>query len=837
MKNQKVISAIVSIAAAFGGLGIVPVSAEGTNPIHQNHTFIDIAHNGNTFVAMTKNADYTAAKLYTSTDGGQNWTETMASISPANINNNAKSQQQLVYWEDKGVFVAHGAGTTYTSADGTTWTENSEIHWTTNTYLTTSGEYLILSGGSDGDSALSAQDNLETKQYGANKLQLSPTPWIPRSVAATPKDDNGDIYVLAMGQQYSYYAKMTPNPGGACTWELVNTPSGGSIPSEVYDMIYVEGAEQFLAVTGGGNLFTIANGDTFREYTLKAGTTVTGIGASDKYIVAGLSDGTMMYTQNAPINEETVWTPIPVAEGKTACTDAVRNIEFADDGESFIALSDKHIYIGDTTEYIENTEYEYVPDYREISDPYVKTDAQDNPFEGVRLIGGAYSPTLNKYVVYGDTTEKLPNEDGVESYWGMIFTSDDGLTWERVYQGYTFSLRNMDKEDPNKIASYTEVRNGAVWWENEGIFIISASTMDHTGVSLVSSDGENWSAVLTQGNTDAEGNPTPEKDTGLPLNVDIALGGDGNLYVGGSGRRVWKYTAWNTESREETLLTDVISGQWYLNQLSVSDEADPAILTYQNAEGAVKDNASGTWTAMANIASGGLLTDSVYSGSLNSFVAVSGSGHRTSIVNKDGSVAQGPVVPGGVVCKAIDTNDEVFMFAGQDGNVYTAPDTADFSGTSLEAVISANGSENTLPLTNIFKAGDKFIATASDNANSDVLAVSKDAETGSYEYVTASSLIGPGEMAPGSTVNVCVDVDNQKDEICNLTLIAAVFSPEDRCVQIETMDAAVEARVDETVTMPVVINEDVPEGSTMRLFVWDSLNGMVPLTNVSTPFN
>lgn len=836
MKKQKVISAIVSIAAAFGGLGIVPVSAAGTNPIHQNHTFIDIAHNGNTFVAMTKNADYTAAKLYTSTDGGQNWTETMTSISPAHINNNAKSQQQLVYWEDKGVFVAHGAGTTYTSADGTTWTENSAIHWTTNTYLTASGEYLILSGGSDGDSAMSAQDNLETKQYGANKLQLSPTPWIPRSVAATPKDDNGDIYVLAMGQQYSYYAKMTPNPGGACTWELVNTPSGGSIPSEVYDMTYAEGAEQFLAVTGGGTLFTIADGDTFREYTLKAGTTVTGIGAGDKYIVAGLSDGTMMYTQNAPINEETVWTPIPVAEGKTACTDAVRNIEFADDGESFIALSDKHIYIGDTTEYIENTEYEYVPDYREISDPYVKTDAQDNPFEGVRLIGGAYSPTLNKYVVYGDTTAKLPNEGGTESYWGMIFTSDDGLTWERVYQGYTFSRREMDKEDPNKIASYTEVRNGAVWWENEGIFIISASTMDHTGVSLVSSDGENWSAVLAQKNTDAEGNPTPEKDTGLPLNVDIALGGDGNLYVGGSGRRVWKYTAWNTESREETLLTDVISGQWYLNQLSVSDEADPAILTYQNAEGAVKDNTSGEWTAMSNIAGGGLLTDSVYSGNLNSFVAVSGSGHRTSIVNKDGSVGQGPVVPG-VVCKAIDTNDEVFMLAGQDGNVYTAPDTADFSGTSLEAVVSANGYENTLPLTNIFKAGDKFIATASDNSNSDVLAVSMDVETGSYEYVTASSLIGPGEMAPGSTVNVCVDVDNQKDEICNLTLIAAVFSPEDRCVQIETMDAAVEARVDETVTMPVVINEDVPDGSTMRLFVWDSLDGMVPLTNVSTPFN
>ena len=142
-----------------------------------------------------------------------------------------------------------------------------------------------------------------------------------------------------------------------------------------------------------------------------------------------------------------------------------------------------------------------------------------------------------------------------------------------------------------------------------------------------------------------------------------------------------------------------------------------------------------------------------------------------------------------------------------------------------------------MPLTNVFKAGDMFIATASDNTDSDVLVISKNAETGSYEYVTASSLIGPGEMAPGSTVNVCVDVDNQLNEVCTFTLISAVFSPDKRCVQIDTHNATVDARVKETVTMPVEIGADVPEGSTMRLFVWDSLEGMVPLTDVSVPFN
>ena len=834
MKKQKVISVIVSAAAALGGIGAVPVSAAGTNPVHVNHTFIDIAHNGDTFVAMTKNANLDGAQLLTSTDGGQNWSVTNSSISPANIDTNKTSQQQLVYWEDKGVFVAHGAGTTFTSPDGITWTENKEIHWTTNSYLTTSGEYLILAGGSS-DSSLNAQDNLTTKQYADNKLQLSATPYIPVSIASTPKDENGDIYVLTIGKNYSFYAKMTPNVGGKCSWEIVKSPSGGSIPSALDDIIYVEGAGQFLAVNNQ-KLHTIVNGDTFREYELKADTTVTGIGASEKYIVAGLSDGTILYTDNAPITEETVWTPVPVADGKTACTEPIKNIEFADNGEDFIALSDKHIYLGDTTSYIENTEYDYVPEYRNISDPYVTNETQENPFENVRLIGGAYSPTLNKYIVYGDTTVKLPNNEGKESYWGMIYVSDDGLNWRNVYQGYTFSKINYSSTEPDKISGYTEVRNGAVWWEKEGEFIVSASTMDHTGVSLVSKDGESWSAVLTQGNTNSDGEPAPEKDTGMPLNVDIALGGDGNLYVGGSGRRVWKYTAWNQNSREETLLTDVISGQWYLNQLSVSNEADPAIFTYQNAEGAVKDNTTGTWKAMSNIASGGQITDSVYSANLNSFVAVSGSGHRTSIVGKDATVTQGPVVSGGVVCKAIDTNGEAFMLAAQDGNVYTAPDTADFASSTLTAIQSANGHANSLPLTNVFCAGDMFIATSTDNTNSDVLAISKNSETDSYEYVTVSSLSAPGEIVPGSTVNVNVDVDNQMPEGCSFTMIAAIYDPDGRLIQSVTADKTVAEFTNTTETMDVAVGEDVPDGSSMRLFVWNNMQEMTPLTNVTAPF-
>lgn len=818
MKKQKVISAIVSVAAAFGGLGIVPVSAADEFKIADGYQFVDIAHSGDTYVALAKNSSgWDKAKLYTSIDGGSTWTSTR-DISSAKVSANPQSQQQLVYWETEGIFVAHCAGATLTSSDGKAWINTKPLHLNNdgpNAVLSMSGEQLIVSYTNGITTVADAGSNVNDNLHAMSKISY------PKAVAAKPADAEGNISVLIHNQ--NRLVDLTINETeGTYSYTDGNQSHNEVITSNPVDMVYADGAGQFLSIDGSEALFAAKSSQSYTKLSPKAGVGVTGIAANNEYIVIGMNDGTMYYTPNIELTAKTVWTQISgTADGP------VKNIALDSDGD-FIALDSTNIYKGDLSKFTRIDQY--VEEYRDISAPYVTTDTQENPFEGVRLIGGAYSPKLDKYVVYGDTTEKLPNEDGVENYWGMIFTSDDGLTWERVYQGYTFTQRTMSKDDPNVVASYNEVRNGAVWWEREEIFIISASISDHSGDSLISEDGITWTHRA-------------DDDTGLRLNVDIAVGGDGNLYAGGSGKSVRKYTAWSTESMETINLKDKISGDWYLNQLSVSNEPDPAILTYQNAEGAIRDNTVTDgeeiekWNINSNIQGSGRITDSVYSGNLNSFVAVATAGNRTTIINKGGSVTVGPVVSGGVICNAIDTNGEVFMLAGQDGNVYTAPDTAEFANSSLSAVASANGSANTMPLTNVFKAGEMFIATASDNTDSDVLAISKNSETGSYEYVTASSLIGPGEMAPGSTVNVCVDVDNQLNEVCTFTLISAVFSPDERCVQINTHDASVAARVKETVTMPVEIGADVPEGSTMRLFVWDSLEGMVPLTDVSVPFN
>lgn len=738
-----------------------------------------------------------------------------SSISPANIDTNKTSRQQLLYWEDKGVFVAHGAGTTYTSTDGITWTENSEIHWATNTYLTAEDEYLILAGGSS-DSALNAQDNLTTKQYSDNKFLLSSTAYIPVSIAATPKDENGDIYVLTIGKNYSFYAKMTPNVGEKCSWELIKSPSGGTIPSAFDDMIYAEGAGQFLAVNNQ-KLHTIVNGDTFREYELKAGTTVTGIGASDKYIAAGLSDGTILYTQNAPITEETVWNTIPVAEGKTACTEPIKNIEFADNGEDFVALSDKHIYLGDTISYIENTEYEYVPEYRTISDPYVTGEAQENPFVGVKLIGGAYSPTLDTYVVYGTDTATSESK---------IFTSNDGcVTWTPYTTDSRHTLSNL--------------KNGAVWWESQGMFVIAGYNTDNIGVLYTSADGYNWTA---KGNA----------DTGYVKGAEIAVGGT-SLYTTNGSKQFYKYSALSKDSMTNVILTEIkapdgsdatLENNYALTSISVSDSDDPAVFLAGQFLGVTRNNDSeeaeetDKWIMLSNIGNGDII-DSVYSANSDQFIVLVDKNVRTSIIKKDGSsVDQGPIISDGVVLNGVDTNGSDFMFTCDDGKIYTAPDTADFSKdkSPLTEISSIKGDNNTMPVTNVFAAGDKFILTVSDGTDSDVLVAAKNASSGKYEYKAVSDGIGGGTFEPGGTVKVNVDVDNQMPEACSFTMIAAIYDPDGRLIQSVTADRTVSEYTSQTETMDVAIGEEVPDGSSMRLFVWNNMQEMTPLTNVTVPF-
>ena len=169
-----------------------------------------------------------------------------------------------------------------------------------------------------------------------------------------------------------------------------------------------------------------------------------------------------------------------------------------------------------------------------------------------------------------------------------------------------------------------------------------------------------------------------------------------------------KYTAWNKDYASEvadvSTLSNIPAAITTLNQIAVSDEADPAVLMAQAYLGVVRDNSNssaeeiGKWSVVRSFINSqysnvlgignGDLTDAVYSKNLGKFVAVVDKNLRTVIIPKaitaDDKAIQGPVVAGGIVCNAIDTNDSVFMLTSPNGKIYTAPDSEDFkNGYSL----------------------------------------------------------------------------------------------------------------------------------------------------------
>lgn len=836
MKMKKVLSFILSLSTALGALGAMPAQAAGSMPDITGHNFIDIAHHGNTYVAMSKDTGYKYANLYTSTDGGVNWTRKKTNMD-ALISGNKESQQQLVYWADKGVFVAHGSKTSYTSEDGLTWTENANIHWSTNTYLTAESEYLLLAGGSNKDSSLNAQDDLTKKQFGDNKfIANDKKAYILHSVAAKPKDKNGDIYMFAAGKVYQYYVKMTPGTP-KCSWKTVNSNVGGAIPTTFVDMIYAKGADQFLAVVDSGKLYAAKDAQNFGLFDVKDGATVTGIAASDSVIVAGLSDGSMYYTNNAEITSATEWTEIPAEEEKTAASEPIKNIEFSDDGQSFVALGKENIYKGDLSGYCNIKEY--TPKYLSIGEATVKPTEDKDMFKGIKLIGGSYSETLGKYIVYGNTT--TADSDG--KYYGKIFTSYNAFDWENTYTGVTFS----------------DVRNGSVWWESQKIFIVSASNQENFGVSVTSTDGKTWTEVKGYpGDDDAEGTVY----TGLALNADIRIAG-GNLYTTDGNHKLMKYTAWDknaaTEVADVSKLDNLPKNLKNINQIALSDEENPAVLMAQNYLGVVRNNESTAekeldkWSIIRSYIDSsypnalgignGDLTDAVYSKNLGKFVAIVNKNLRTVIVPKaitdNDKAIQGPVVSG-VICNAIDTNDSVFMLTGPNGKIYTAPDSGDFKpgyklGSNVVAAATAED-EITYDMINVFKtSGDRFIAIASDKTNSAVAVIDKSAN-GSYEYKRAA-LPGETTLTPGEGLTVSVDVDNQMPGVCNLVIIAAIYSGDSLKQAEMSAPLQVASYTSETKTLDIQVADDIEADSQLRIFVWNGVDGMKPLRSVSYPFN
>lgn len=843
---------LLSLVMVLGSLGVMPmVSAEGeaeATILPENYEFFDIAHKTNadgstTYVAAAKNFSGTTypIKLYSSADG-VNWTEGNVTIDSGAISANQRTQQQLVFWEGQNCFVVKGTSKTYTSSDGKAWAENTNIQYSSNALLASAGEQLILVARNHArvTSTATTKELIAYDEFDG-KTESS---YYAKAIGVTKPDAEGNVSVFVDGNNIPFDLKVSADN----VWDKTATKSNsGATAGTPYDMVYNEKAKQFVSINGSKDFYVAADSQHCTKITVEKA--VTGIGISDKYIVTGMSDGTMYYTANSEqgITAETVWTQISAESGTTVCTEPVKNIEFSDD-EHFIALSTTQIYKGNVRHYAN------VREYRALEKPQI---SKENVFQGVRLIGGTYANVNGQatYIVYGDTAVDINDDTTIDpnntsaaaNRKGKIFTSTDGVNWEETYSGKTFTKA---VKNSSGAISYTEVRNGAVWWESQGHFIISASTQTHTGVSFVSEDGKTWT----------EKQPAT---TDFRMNTDIAIAGD-KLYTTDNGRQFRTYTAWDKGKMKYVGLTTIANGEvpgadpgkWYLNQIAVSDEESPAVLeTMSNGVNAVvRDNTltdeelSGTtdddkersrWKKLS-ASTAGVVTDAVYSDQLKKFVALSTSGDRTSIIDVKGNKESGPIVAGGIVLNAVDTNGREFMFAGADGNIYTVPDTAEFAKdvTPLVKVSTASGTaENTMNVTNVFKAGaDAFIATASNNTDSDVLVIKKNGSA--YEYTKASDNSKAESIVPGDTVNVSVKGINLRANEYPFTMVTAVYATDGTLLQSQTDGFEIPAQSSgTTVTTTVKWSDDLPADAEVRVFLWDSMNGMVPLHEVAVnPF-
>ncbi|MDD6484947.1 MAG: hypothetical protein PUF72_10345 [Clostridiales bacterium] len=817
---KKAVSLILSLAMTMSAASAVTVSAQEATILDSGYSFTDIARSSSgTYVAMAKDSNFTKIKLYYSNDG-INWqVSDNQPESALPISTNKESRQQLVYWADNDMFLAHSVKGTYTSKDGVNWTLSGGVSkgegftWSSSAMLSISGDRLVMGAN---QKAMAPDKNMQGADvYTINSIAS----YYVKTIAAKPVDENGKIDVFVGGGNYAYDLQLDTATN---QWSEVSSNMGSALPLNPCDLIWADGAGQFLSIDPVNGLMAFKSSQHFANISVNGSTNVTGIGASDKYIVAGMGDGTMYYTENKELGEDTVWTKINPDSTTAAASEPIKNIEFSSSTE-FVALGETQIYTADLNG------YSNINNYIKLEAPTVSAK---NIFDGVRLIGGTYSPSLNRYVVYGDTS--APDDGG--KYWGKIFISDNGRDWENVYTGYTFSLRSTN----GSTTSYTEVRNGAVWWEAQKQFIVSASTKDHSGVTLVSADGRSWKAILTSGNKDAEGNDASALDTDFRLNTDMAIAGD-MLYTTNNGRQMRRYSAFDKTHMESVGLTQLNSA-WYLNQIAVSDDADPAVLMAQNANGAVRNNESEAsdelkkWTPINAFGSNGYLMDAVFSKKLNKFVAVLNGGSKTSIVGKDGTVAQGPVVS--QAFNAVDTNGDEFMFACRDGGVYTAADSADFAaGTVSLAKVPAAASveeENTMNVTNVFKARDSFIATASDNTDSDVLFIAKNT-SGSYEYIKASENTKISAPTPGQTIKISIQGMNTTDSDYGFDMIAAVWA-DGVLIQLQKDSLVLPSKTEGKLSAFMTLKDTLPENAQLKIFKWDGVGTMIPIGEAVNPF-
>ena len=782
-------------------IGQVQFVSAQTSFVTAGYEIIDSAYDAQNgvYVLMAKNfSDINhKALLYTSADG-KNWVQSFSISSAKNSYTNI-SGQELTYWGTENLFVAAFGGEIYTSPDGLVWSVNENLKVGGHTVVESKDGLLVVAAGGQAKFASSLDDISESISVLGNYYAAS------IAIASSNK-----VYIST--KDFAATVEKTENETGEMEWTRTsyvnNATSYNFTPN---DTKYIENGSKWI-VRNAGNVTSLSIMNSDRSYLYKMVVpelqdqqnteNITAVGADDSSIFFGTENGKVYYTKADAVlqsNELPVdkWIEIYSDSNTLPISEAITDIKTIETGKILLTSKTGVYQISKTADgYI----YTNPANYKELHDPVAIGEL---PFEeGVKLLGGTYSPKLNRYAVYGN------DADGN----GHIYYSDDGINWNTTSVGTQTITYGMPAER----------QNAAVWWPAQETFVISNATLELNGAIWYSKDGISW---------------VYNDKLGFGSNGDLAVVGDYLYSASYSSQRVilrysdLENTATKIFHSKNNILND-------LNVIALSDDATPYVFladpygkNYVAKTGLSEDEV----TNAIKISNSQKMISAHYNDVLDKFVSISSNTQQIYITDKVTAKSFG-ITPDldSKTLAAIKTNGSTYLVADADGTLYFASTANLGTDTVFNKVNFRGTTPNTLPVTNIITGADgKYLVTVSDGTTSDILIVDADG----LVYRKASEYTSLKSISAGMTFTVTAEYENFINYSDEVTLIAAIYSNDGtQLQQVEAQDIYVEENAAKILTMEVTANENIAPDSKLKLFIWDSLNGMVPLCNSKMSF-
>lgn len=444
------------LSAAVMAVNVCAFAAADT--LTGTYTFIDTAYSPDLdmYVAMAK--DFSAAdhktQLYRSKDGVE-WTECFRDGKPGKNYAAQKTRQNLVWWEDEGVFAAQVGGTTYVSSNGVNWTVPAGIGSSSNGLLETDGESLMIVHGR-------TMKIIPTKDSTAESFALSKNSG--RYYYAAGKYKGEEKYFALQSDQYGGYMGKVEGAERTVTQDKF---IGKTIDAVIIDMNYIPQSKNWIATLTNKKSYAVIGSDIMENVgstktvvPRNVGENITGTGVGEKYVLIGTATGKLFYTDIADVESDSNWKEVPVAEGVQAPNTEIRSISRSRDG-FMLAVSENGAYVLQETDdgviFADTTKVVVDAKTKRIEAPQTGTQDVSVQFVGENYFGQE---------ITGMVKDVKTEEEGLSASWDgskMTITVPDTAEGEKkftvtdTYDKEHDVTINFVKEDDVDLEGFTTI--------------------------------------------------------------------------------------------------------------------------------------------------------------------------------------------------------------------------------------------------------------------------------------------------------------------------------------------------------------------------------------------